>query len=217
MKTKLTPELAEFIGMHIGDGTLYKTNTKSLVWEQRGDLKEKDYYNQHVFPLLNKLFGLEKKPKFRSGGKNGCYGIQTCNKKLINTLIEFGIMPGKKLKIRVPERIRNATGPIKKAFLRGYFDTDGCMRFERINKKTIADYPKIEFSSISENLRDDVCFLLEQIDIKSNKWGIKEKSGNPEFKTCISGKNRVYSWVNQISSNNPKHLKEFSKLLVFED
>lgn len=217
MKTKLTPELAEFIGMHIGDGTLYKTNSKSLVWEQRGDLKEKNYYNQHVFPLLNMLFGLEKKPKFRSGGKNGCYGIQTCNKKLINALIEFGIKPGKKLGIRVPEEIMNATNPIKKAFLRGYFDTDGCMRLERVNKKTIADYPKIEFSSISASLRDDVCLLLEQINIKSNKWNINKESGNPEFKTCIPGKNRVFSWINQISSNNPKHLKEFSKLLALED
>jgi len=166
-----------------------------------------------VFPLLNKLFGLEKKPKFRSGGKNGCYGIQTCNKKLINTIIEFGIKPGKKLNIRVPEDIRSATNPIKKAFLRGYFDTDGCMRFERINKKTIADYPKIEFSSISRQLRDDICLLLEQIDIKPNKWDIKRESGHPEFKICISGKNMVFSLINRISSNNPKHLKKFAKFV----
>jgi hypothetical protein len=211
MKPKLTPKLAEFIGMHVGDGTLYKTNSNSLVWEQRGDLKEKDYYDQHVFPLLNNLFDLEKKPKFRSGGKNGCYGIQTSNKKLISTLIEFGINPGKKIRITVPKEIMNATNDIKKSFLRGYFDTDGCIRFERINKRTIADYPKIEFSSISKDLRDDVCLLLEQADIKPNKWDIRRESGNSEFKMCISGKKKVFLWINQISSHNPKHLKKFTK------
>ena len=35
---------AELIGMHVGDGTLYKTNCNSLVWELRGSIYEKEYY-----------------------------------------------------------------------------------------------------------------------------------------------------------------------------
>ena len=39
---KINSKIAELIGMHIGDGTLYKTN-RSLVWELRGALNEKEY------------------------------------------------------------------------------------------------------------------------------------------------------------------------------
>lgn len=37
---KLNPKLAELIGMHVEDGSLYKTS-RGIVWELRGDLKEK--------------------------------------------------------------------------------------------------------------------------------------------------------------------------------
>ena len=39
----LNSKIAELIGMHIGDGTLYKSNN-SLIWELRGGLNEKEYY-----------------------------------------------------------------------------------------------------------------------------------------------------------------------------
>ncbi|MFC2136503.1 LAGLIDADG family homing endonuclease, partial [Bacteroidota bacterium] len=166
MKSKLTPEIAEFIGMHIGDGTLYKTKN-SFVWEMRVDLKEKNYYDFFVVPLLSKLFNYEFKAKFRSGGKNGCYGVQTCNKDLIHTLVSMGIKPGKKNNIQVPKKFMNSSQKIKSAFLRGYFDTDGCIRFDKPNKSIVAYYPRIEFCTISKNLCFDVKKLLLDLGLKS--------------------------------------------------
>ena len=64
MLEKLNSKIAELIGMHIGDGTLYRTNT-GTVWELRGALNEKDYYYNNVVPLLNSIFNKEFKPKFR--------------------------------------------------------------------------------------------------------------------------------------------------------
>ena len=71
---------SELIGMHIGDGTLYKTNSNSLVWEIRGGLDEKEYYNKFVKSLLFRIFSIKINPKIRSGGAKGSYGIQTSKK-----------------------------------------------------------------------------------------------------------------------------------------
>ena len=38
MLKKINPQIAELLGAHIGDGTLYKTN-RGVVWELRGDRK----------------------------------------------------------------------------------------------------------------------------------------------------------------------------------
>ena len=51
-------EMAELLGMHVGDGTLYATHS-SIVWELRGDLKEKAYYNNIVIPILYDVFKIK--------------------------------------------------------------------------------------------------------------------------------------------------------------
>src|SRR3989344_3405475 len=99
---------AELIGLHVGDGSLYKTN-RSIVWELRGDLKEKEFYDGHVKHLLESIFNMEFLPKFRSGGKNGCYGIQTSKKVVTQFFIEYGFKPGSKTyTVNVPQYIFNS-------------------------------------------------------------------------------------------------------------
>jgi intein/homing endonuclease len=208
MKNEINTKLAEFIGMHIGDGTLYRTNSNTLVWEQRGNLREKDYYDDHVYPLIRTLFGEVKPPKYRKGGKNGCYGIQTCNRNLVNALLKLGIKPGKKTGIRIPLIIMESKTDIKKAFLRGYFDTDGCIRRDRM-KHLKEPYPKIEFATISEPLSKDLNILLQELGLRPYLWEITKKLLTTEFRLCIAGKRKVALWFNEIGSNNPKHLKKF--------
>ncbi len=77
---KLNSEIAELIGMHVGDGTLYCTS-RGLVWELRGALNEKDYYNDHVVPLLLSIFRRTYVAKLRSGGKNDVMVYKFLKKK----------------------------------------------------------------------------------------------------------------------------------------
>ena len=142
--------------MHVGDGTLYKTS-RGNVWELRGSLDEKDYYYQNVAPLLKSIFSIDFEPKFRSGGKNGCFGIQTSKKEVINLFTFYDFKPGRKTHtVRIPDYVKKANKKIKFAFIRGLFDTDGCLRFERINNNKNYTYPKIEFGFASQMLRDDL-------------------------------------------------------------
>jgi len=55
MPINLNVKTAELIGMHTGDGTLYKTGW-GLVWELRGGLNEKEYYSKHVKKLMESIF-----------------------------------------------------------------------------------------------------------------------------------------------------------------
>ena len=92
---------------------------------------------------------------------------------------------------------------MKTGFLRGYFDTDGCIRFEKINQNKQANYPKIEFSSISQNLRDDVVNLLESIGIKSYKWEIlkkigKESGAHDSYKNLLNKVNNAFKTIDDV-------------------
>src|SRR3989304_5745266 len=100
---------AELIGMHIGDGTLYLSG-KTLVWELRGSIYEKEFYD-YVRNLLKDLLNVEVKPKYR--GLNS-YGIQTTNKIITRFFIDKGFKPGSKVyTVRIPDYIKSANNSIK--------------------------------------------------------------------------------------------------------
>lgn len=203
MFKNLNQHTSELIGMHVGDGTLYKTKW-SIVWELRGGLNEKDYYNFHVNRLLKYIFKTQFHPKYRSGGKNGCYGVQTSKKLLISFFLDAGFKPGSKSHtVRIPEYIKNSKKSIKYAFIRGLFDTDGCIRFQRINNQTKHTYPRIEFSSVSIDLREDLFFLLKELGFRIHKWGRKD------YKIAINGINQSKKFFNEVSPANKKHLKRY--------
>ena len=210
MIRKLNTEIAEFIGMHCGDGTLYKTGWGS-VWELRGSLSEKEYYIKSVVPLLNLIFNIKFFPKFRSGGKNGCFGIQTSKKEVTNFLFGFGFNLGKKThNLKIPNYIRNSQKNMQRAFIKGLFDTDGCLYLEKIKKYKY--YPRIEFGFASKYLVDDLRVLLKNIGLHSTTW-ISKSYRNLKlcttYKIRVCGNKNVKKFFEEVKPNNPKHLNKY--------
>ncbi len=209
MAINIDSKTAELAGAHIGDGTLYKTG-KCIVWELRGDLLEKGYYLNNIVPLLYSILQIEFKPKFRSGGKNGCFGIQTSNKQLTQLMVDLGFRPRRKTHtVSIPDYIKNSTDEIKRSFVRGLFDTDGCLRFDK-NRSPRNYYPKMEFASVSKELIPDLSIILNELGFRNHTWkdGISSK-------LCVAGKEMLYRWMEEIQPHNPKHLYKydiFSKL-----
>lgn len=200
---RLNQETAYLIGAHAGDGTLYRT-TRSLVWELRGALEEQNYYLEVISPLLKHLFDTEFFPKFRSGGKNGCFGIQTTNKALIKFLTDAGYNPGTKTyTLHVLDCIRNSDHKIHRAFIAGYFDTDGCLRFEKQRYKTYK-YPKIEFSTASRQFSDDLFTLFIELGFRPHRW-----QDVTDSKICLAGKSNLEKFMLEIAPKNTKHLKKY--------
>jgi len=190
---------AELLGMHAGDGTLYRTNSNCLVWELRGGLVERDYYIRFVDKLLASIFGTSFKSKYRSGGS---FGIQTSKREITGFIAGFFPIGEKSSRVRIPPIIFDSSESVKRAFLRGYFDTDGCIRFDR-QPRLSYPYPKIEFSTASAGMLRDVVALIEELGMGCHTW----KSRN-YHKVCIPGKKNLIKWRSMVSSNNPKHLNK---------
>ena len=198
MNQKINQFVAELVGLHSGDGTLYLTN-RSIVWELRGSLEEKEFYQKYLKSLLYKIFKTNFEPKFRSGGKNGCFGFQITKKEVVYKLLNCGFNVGRKSNtLRIPSYIFEEDDEIKRAYIRGLFDTDGCFRFEMINKKP---YPKIEFCSASLELINDLNFLLKHLGFRTYIWGKKY------YKLGIAGHLQINKFLFEIRPSNTKHLK----------
>jgi len=190
---------AELIGMHAGDGTLYKTGRVSLVWELRGSVEEKEYY-EHVSRLLEGLFSVKFIPKFRSPN---AWGIQTCNKEVTSFFVNRGFKPGTKTyTVRIPNYIKNASNKVKCAFIRGLFDTDGCLRFEK-NRTPVYYYPRIEFGFASKFLTKDLYEMLISLGFRVYKWNERNC-----FRIGLAGRYNLNKWMKEIAPNNPKHFKK---------
>lgn len=199
----MNSKIAELIGMHIGDGTLYQTN-RGIVWELRGALNEKEYYDINVIKLINSIFHREFCAKFRSGGKNGCYGIQISKKDVTSFFLEHGFKPGTKTHtVQIPKYIKQSSKKIKLAFIRGLFDTDGCLRFDK-NRSKRNYYPKIEFGFASIMLIDDLSQLLSDLNFRNYRWKCKNST-----KLCVAGKAMLHKWIREVKPKNPKHLNKY--------
>ena len=122
---KLTPELAEEIGMHFGDGFL---SEKKYEYRLKGNPKdEKKYYQNYVKPLFKKLFNIEINLKdFKTS-----YGFELKSRAIWELKIKIlGRKPGNKYNLYVPETLKVNNVEILSAFIRGLFDTDGSVCFK---------------------------------------------------------------------------------------
>jgi hypothetical protein len=198
-------DTAHLLGLHAGDGTLYQTSSRSLVWELRGNLDEREFYDNHIIPLLQRL-GFDLKGHFRSGGKQGCYGVRCCKREFTSILIKYGYSPGKKsVTVRIPGVVMNTHIDLKRAFLAGLFATDGSAYEQR-------GRPYVEVASASPGLIIDVRELLEEFDIRNYTWTYEGK-WQPMHHLRISGKNQVRMFEQKIGFVNAKHRRRISQFL----
>ena len=201
----LTPASAELIGIHTGDGTLYETNWKTLVWESRGHLEEKEYYVNKVTPMVNKLFNLDLQSKWRNGGHYGVWGIQTTNKLVTQFMLDAGFKPGPKSQIiTVPDYIWESSLKIQKSFIRGYFDTDGSFDVEKINSNILHTYPRVSFSTVCKNFSDQFNELLKTLRFRTSAW-----YSTGAYYIALVGDKQAHKWFKAIKPHNTKHLKKY--------
>jgi len=202
-------DLAELLGMHAGDGTIYRTKY-GLVWELRGGLDEKEFYDSYVIPLLRRVYNFPFIAKKRSGGKNGCYGTRCCKKEFIQLLLNKGFPVGKKTKtVKIPKKILSGKKEWKTSFLRGLLATDGTAYLAKINRSEIPNYPIIELNSVSKKLIEQVKDLLLELNVKSYTWTYKHKQrGDVSHHLRCSGIEKCQNISKIIGLANYKHRRK---------
>ncbi len=206
----ITPDLAEICGIHAGDG--YLRNGRHVELDLSGNISEdRNYYDTHVAPLFSKVFGVE--PKLRQFPSRGTYGFVIREKEVVKFFHNFlGFPSGAKARVvRVPQIITQSyDSEIYGRFLRGLYDTDGCLNFQRRYgnnvpfKKTHNVYPRIIFSTVSEGLRLDLAKLFDFIGMQCRvqTYLPLKRNWSPVFKFWIYGEKYLERWVKEIGFKN---------------
>ena len=147
--TALTTELAELLGIWIGDGSVHEDGIRFHV--------NRDDVLNHIDSLSRSLFDIGVDYTWR----DGCYEAVVHSHEIKRFwLSNFGDAKPDSSSASVPDCIRKADHDRIHAFLRGLFSTDGTLGKDK--------YPR--FYSASEELADGALQLLLGVGIPATKW-----------------------------------------------
>ena len=216
IKIKITSQLAEICGIHTGDGYL-RNDGKRRELDISGNVEEKPYYDHHVIPLFQEIFNIKIQGKFFPS--RNTYGFVIRDRKIIEFMNILGFPFGKKTSIvEVPKVILNTNDKIiKSRFLRGLFDTDGSLTFDRRHKGKYIEfkrkyhyYPRIILSTVSEKLNKQSSLLLKDLDIHHTLQTCEPKSAsNTRYRIWVLGKTQLQNWMKVVGIKNISKLTRY--------
>jgi hypothetical protein len=153
---KISPELAWLLAAILCDGHL-RANKEGVVFEVANFVLAEKF--SKIFCCLFEC-KWKMPSKIKRVGRNDTFSLEIYDYAAMLFLNKiFGIPFGKKSSIiRVPNLIFDSTPIIKKAFLKGVFDTDGGRRGHGLG-----------LTSLSEKFVEDVNLLLNEFGIQSHK------------------------------------------------
>src|SRR4030043_501029 len=210
LPSKISQKLAEEIGWHIGDGSMnfYKNRGKLKGFYQlRGHIEDdKEHYEKRIKPLFEKLFCIEL--KIREMPSTRVVGFQIWNDDLVKFKKSFGLPLGSKYRVIIP-KILLSEDKLKKAVIRGIFDTDGGIYLERKNRKL---YPRLYITTISFKLSEQLLRLFNEMGLRATRYSQlynKKFNRKTSYIITIRGINMFHKFVREISPKNPKHIEKY--------
>ncbi len=204
--SEMSTGLAELIGIHLGDGSLYKDKKYGYKICYYGNLKKDSLYMNYISKLFFKLFNI--KPKKGTYTKRNLIRLLVHSKKLFFFYKDCLKLPdGTKKNLRIPNYIKNNQNFLI-SFLRGLFDTDGCVTIQKFRKYK---YPLIKISTKHKNFAREISSSLRSLDIPSFITIKKDKENHEGFDVVVRNKN-TKKFFEIIGSNNPRNIKKFKKV-----
>ena len=201
--------LAEEIGLHLGDGSMNYYKNKGF-YQLRGHIvDDRSHYDLHIKNIYKELFNSEI--KLREMSSTGVYGFQIWSNAMVDYKSKFLELPlGKKIDFSIPLEIRKDK-ELSKCFLRGYFDTDGCLYLE---KKNGYFYPRIEMASISERFIVQLKEILTNLNFQFSYYIEDRSKYNWQnlHRIILRGNIMANKWFSEIKPANFKHIEKFNKL-----
>jgi hypothetical protein len=203
--------LAEFFGVLTGDGYINKYRKYDYVIEIAGNkISDSNYLQNYLSNLIKKLFNLN--PNYiERNDQNSAY-LRILSKLIFNYLIKKGFKKGKKGKIKIPNWIKKDKN-FMKFFIKGVFDTDGCISLKNKEGKK---YPVISITSKSEKLLYSIKKYLNSIKLNSSitKQIDKTRNYNKDvirYKLEINGYKNLTNWFTIIGSSNKRNILKFNE------
>ncbi|MBW2971785.1 hypothetical protein KY359_01995 [Candidatus Woesearchaeota archaeon] len=211
-------DLAYICGILVGDGSIYGRKKKHEYFIKCvGNPKdEKELYHEIIAPRFANIFGFV--PEMGYHDQNTTYGFSLYSKTLYTYLTDgIGLLEGRKdSRLSIPKIFKEDKKLII-PFLRGLFDTDGCISFKKRYKLT-PYYPTIIFSSKSEKLTAEIAQILKQRRFKVVEiYNYKLMDNRVERGFTIinrlemNGKDNLRKWLDLIGFDSPKHLNKIKE------
>ena len=185
---EMCSELAEFIGIIMGDGHVSSKNYEVTITLDK--YKDHDYV-PHVAKLFTDLFTIQPVIHLTKNVAR----CRTYSKQLVNFLVNKCEIPaGNRMnRTQIPQSVRSDTKYIT-SFLRGLFDTDGSFHRHRVNSAAV------EYISRDKRFLQEVGNILREL----------------QFSVCVSGKSayiyrktHIHAFFNLILPANPKHQHKY--------
>lgn len=197
-RSKPDKNLAEFIGIVLGDGSI--TQRQVTITLNRKDDKEYAYY---VSGLTKKIFGIA--PSFYIQGS--VLDLSVSRTELVKFLIENGLSVGNKVKqqVAVPEWIQK-NNVLSKYCVRGLIDTDGSFYIEK------HPYKNKTYRNCVINFTNRSLPLLEFVKTKLQKLGFNAKKRN-RYNICLGKEEQIFRYFREIGSSNPKHYNKYRRFM----
>jgi len=212
--SKISIELAEEIGWHIGDGSMNFYNNRGKLkgfYQLRGHIEDdKEHYEKRVKPLFRKLYGIEI--NLREMPSTRVFGFQIWNCDLIEFKKNLGLPLGKKFEIEIPSTFLSKRD-LKKAIIKGIFDTDGGIYLERKNNKL---YPRVYITTISFKLSEQLLELFRGLGFRTTRHSQlynQEFNRKRSYIITIRGVEMFHKFIKEIEPKNPKHIEKYQRFL----
>lgn len=150
-------ELAEFIGIFLGDGSFRSKYQITISYNHRNE----NTYAVYIRNLIRNLFGLEAKQQIRE--KYGSADLVVAGSNIVDFLLNILNIKSVRQKnsFVLPKWIWKSDR-YKIAFVRGLFDAEGCIYKHKSNKK-VYSYLKIAITNYLGKILDLLRKLLQEI------------------------------------------------------
>jgi len=198
---EMSVELAELIGIHFGDGSMSQTHNNKYRLTYTCNSLEKQYA-KHIANLFKQLFDVSI--KIKENKKKNCVDMYFYSKTLcafFNT--RLGIPYSPKTDLRIPEIVLSNNNYLA-AFIRGLFDTDGCITIQKSGKYS---YYLLKISTKHKTLADDISKALNILEIPAF-ISTKSHKTSVGFDVTVRNKN-VTKFFKIVGSNNHKKRKKW--------
>lgn len=199
-------ELAEFIGILLGDGNICsfikgkknRTYSVRIAGDSRNDYT---YLTKFVAPLCKNLFGIT--PKFYKSKRCNAFYVRLDGLRLIEYLSTMGLKSGNKLKNQstIPKWIWSNNKYLRSC-VRGLIDTDGSIY------ELLPNWPgcmQIMFKNYDKTLLEDTrkAFLLLGFKISNISMGNK---------IYLTRKLDIDKFYKEVGFSNLKHILRYKKI-----
>lgn len=200
LKPRHSEKLAEFLGILIGDGHL---SEYQLGITTNAQTDKEHALISHKF--IKDLFGISSTLKIRS--EENTVTIVASSKSLVEFLNRLGMPIGNKIQkhLEVPKWILKKE-LYQKAFIRGLFDTDGCIYLDthKIKGKLYKHFGWT-ITSYAGRLINGIIEILKGLGF-SPTYRTTQKS------VYLRKQKEIARYFKEIGTHNPKHHKRYQKL-----